>query len=56
MNIKDIRNILVEFLGTFLIVMFSVFSIAAFYHGSLNLIGLALVNTFITAIFSWGGI
>ena len=56
MNIKDIRNVLVEFLGTFLIVMFSVFSLAGFYHEKINLLSLGLINTFITAVVSWGGI
>ena len=56
MNIKELRSYIIEFLGTFLILIITSMSLAAFNSEKLNLLGLALINGLSFTVIIWTGI
>lgn len=56
MNIKELRSYIIEFLGTFILVIITSMSLAAFNSEKLNLLGLALVNGLAFTVLIWMGI
>ena len=55
MDIKELRSFIIEFLGTFLLVVITSMSLAAFNSEKVNLLGLALINGLAFAVIIWAG-
>lgn len=56
MNLRELRNYIIEFIGSFLIVLFTCLSMSELTSKKINLISTALINGFIVAVCTWSGI
>lgn len=56
LNIKDIRALLVEFLGTFWIVIITCYSLSAYHAEKISILGLAITNGLTTTALIYAGI
>lgn len=56
LNVKDIRALMVEFLGSFWIVIITCYSLSAYHAEKLSILGLALTNGLITTALIYAGI
>lgn len=56
MNIKELRSYIIEFLGTFLLVIITSMSLAAFNSEKINLLGFATINGLSFTVIIWMGI